>query len=104
VGHFRPFSHFRSIQLCILVLQGIFLKMKKDEKVIEQEIEQLCPFQVDFGFFFSENIDFCCFFSWFCSLGHLRVILRDLKLFWVIIRRGHFRVKEEILEIHCVKY
>ena len=38
-----------------------------------------------------ENIDFCCFFSCICSLGHLRVILRDLKLFWVIVRKGHLR-------------
>ena len=53
-------------------MQGIFLKMKKDERVIEQEIEKLWPFQVDFGIF-SENINVCCFFScnvtseWFCE-------------------------------------
>ena len=68
MGHFRPFSHFRSIQLCILVLQGIFLKMKKDEKVIEQEIEQLCPFQVDFGFFFLKISIFAVFSVGFAAL------------------------------------
>jgi hypothetical protein len=31
---------------------GYFSQNEKDERLIEQEIEKLCPFQVDFGFFF----------------------------------------------------
>jgi hypothetical protein len=42
--------------------------MKKDEKVIEQEIEQLCPFQVDFGFFFLKISIFAVFSVGFAAL------------------------------------